>query len=175
MNIFKIIFFIVTSLIIEEKILSAQHRLIEVKLNGPFNKKNDIHGFCFSVTIEMTKGNVEKIIIPHCIKWSYSLKEYDSSENNGVWIIEKFQNKEYSPVKIRTEVIDHGGICYDSLGNELFDTLSLNKPIVFKKSVAGYYEFNKGSYRAKVRISISISTDTKCKEFYSDWIYFKVK
>ncbi len=175
MNILKIIFFIATSLLIEQQGLFAQPGVIEVKLNGPFNKKNDINGFCFSVTIDMTKGSIEKIIFPHCINWSYSIKEYDSSENNGVWIIEKLHDKKYSAAKIRTEVNDHGGRCYDSLGNELFDTLSTNKPIVFNKSVAGYYAFNKGRYRAKVRILISGSPDTKSEEFYSDWIYFKVR
>lgn len=170
-----IILFIHAMFIFYGETLFAQSNDIKINLKGPVNKINDLNGFCFSVQIIMGKGFSKKIALQHCLQWAYSVNEYNLNEHNGIWIIEKFQNNIYSSIGIRTQVNEHPGKCYDLLGNELFDTISVNSPLSFNKSVAAFYEFKPGNYRAKLKILLPKGTCNNDIELYSNWKYFKVK
>lgn len=157
--------------------LNAQSKSIIISLYRPnaIKRLDYSKDFSFSIKIYIAKEISRKIILPYCLDWSYDIKEYDSTQNDAIWTVEKLQNNKYSSNGVRTEINDHGWPCVDSLGNEKFDTLSKNKPVFCKKNLDGYYNFNPGKFRVRVMFIFNKSMIGKKEEIFSNWVYFTVE
>jgi hypothetical protein len=169
----KIIFVFIINL--TSQIVVAQNNQIKIFLDGPLNNQSELVGYCFSIKVCYNLNNNVKVSIPHCINWAYSLLELDSSEHKGFWLVQKKINNEYLTADLRTKSNDHGGRCFDEMGNELLDTLAWNKPIMLKKCIGGYYYFRQGSYRVKIVLNNMATQNLDERFINSNWVYFDVK
>jgi hypothetical protein len=115
----------------------------------------------------------KKLVLRKCINFEFGYKKQYFDGTDIVVELEKLNNQNKYKQAILQEEGHHGGICYDSLGNEAFDTLITKTKKIATTNLVPYYVFTKGKYRVRVKFLYNSKSHAIRKNIiYSRWMYF---
>lgn len=150
--------------------INRDERPVKLLLSMPAKSVKSGKDLDIRIKILTTDPNTS-IPFPACLP--YEFDQYASESKADLHFeLEKMSGGSFKK-EIRTEVADHNLPCYDSLGHEMFDTLSVRHPLIRVKNITGYYSFTKGAYRTRVKLNIPGPGTKRKTTIYSEWLYFK--
>ena len=165
---------ILVLLIPMSKVSFTQHiNFVNLKLTMPTMKVYSYTQLNLKIKI-YTDNPIIKIPLRHCINYRYNSLRDPINDPDIIVELQMLSKNIYLGAIVSPEKKLHNGICYDSTGNELFDTLSISRPLNFITNISPFYSLQKGKYRVRIKLIIKNSTN-KFKEFlYSNWQYFEI-
>lgn len=147
---------------------------VQIYLCAQKKKWNECSDLIVKLSIKATYPNI-KVPFRTCTIYGYDLNTLNIYEPDAVFEVEQIEGKKYSGISARSDISrDDSGLCFDSTGNEQFDTVEFKKPLQRAKNICNYYNFKKGKYRLRIKFNILSSSGLKPKSMYTNWVYFNI-